>query len=240
MSDLEPTTPGSALSFERAEFESQASAGLACAFCRRTIEKQYWQINKRAACAGCRGQVQREVEGSMSRAHFLGALQYGALAAAAGSVGWIVVVQLAKGGQWGIFAIGIGYLVGKAVRKGAGGFGGRRYQVLAMLLTYSAIALASLPAIFEALRQAPHHAAAAAAPGLAAMLWAWTLILGIALASPFLGGVRNFMGLIIIGIGLYEAWKLTRGVPVQVLGPFAIETSPPARLPLAPTADATD
>jgi hypothetical protein len=239
MSDLEPTTPGSALSFERAEFESQATPGLACAFCRRPIAKQYWQINKRAACAECRGQVQREVEGSMSRAHFLGALQYGALAAAAGSVGWIVISKL-TGFEIGIVAIGIGYLVGKAVRKGAGGFGGRRYQVLAMLLTYSAIALASLPAIFEALRQAPHHAAAAAAPGPAAMLWAWTLILGIALASPFLGGVRNFMGLIIIAIGLYEAWKLTRAVPVQVLGPFAIETSPPARLPLAPTPDATD
>jgi hypothetical protein len=239
MSDVEPTTTGSALSFERAEFESQATAGLACAFCRRPIDKQYWQINKRAACAECRGQVQREVEGSMSRARFLGALQYGVLAAAAGSVGWIVISKL-TGYEIGIVAIGIGYLVGKAVRKGAGGFGGRRYQVLAMLLTYSAIALASLPAIFEALRQAPHHEAASAAPGLAAMLWGWTLILGIALASPFLGGVQNFMGLIIIGIGLYEAWKLTRAVPVQLLGPFAIETSPPARLPLAPTPDATD
>ena len=240
MPDLEPTTTGSALSFERAEFESQATPGLVCGFCRRPIAKQYWQINKRAACVECRTQVQREIDGSMSRAHFLGALQYGVLAAAAGSVGWIVVVRLAKGGQWGIFAIGVGYLVGKAVRKGAGGFGGRRYQVLAMLLTYSAIALASLPAIFEALRQAPHHDAAAAAPGLAAMLWGWTLILGIALASPFLGGIQNFMGLIIIGIGLYEAWKFTRAVPVQVLGPFAIQTSPPARLPLASTPDATD
>jgi hypothetical protein len=238
MSDVEPTTTGSALSFERAEFEGQATPGLACAFCRRPIQKQYWQINKRAACAECRGQVQRELEGSMSRAHFLGALQYGVLAAAAGSIGWIVISKL-TGYEIGIVAIGIGYLVGKAVRKGAGGFGGRRYQVLAMLLTYSAIALASLPAIFEALRQAPHHAPAAA-PGLGAMLWGWTLVLGIALASPFLGGVQNFMGLIIIGIGLYEAWKFTRPVPVQVLGPFAIEVSPPAHLPLVSTSDATD
>ncbi|HEY1537057.1 MAG TPA: hypothetical protein VGF76_23715 [Polyangiaceae bacterium] len=239
MPDLEPTTTGSALSFERAEFESQATPGLACGFCRRPIDKQYWQINKRAACAECRTQVQREVDGSMSRAHFLGALQYGVLAAATGSAAWIVVSKLTDS-QLGIVAIGVGYLVGKAVRKGAGGFGGRRYQVLAMLLTYSAIALASLPAIFGVLRQVPQHAAASAAPGLGAMLSGWALILGIALASPFLGGVRNFMGLIIIGIGLYEAWKLTRAVPVQVLGPFAIQTSPPARLPLASTPDATD
>ena len=100
--------------------------------------------------------------------------------------------------------------------------------------------LASLPAIFEALRQAPHHAAVTAPPGLGTMLWAWTLILGYALASPFLGGTQNFMGLVIIGIGLYEAWKFTRPLPVQVLGPFAIEPSAPAPLPLAPTPDAAD
>ena len=239
MSDVEPTTAGGALSFERAEFESQTTPGLACAFCQRQVEKQYWQINKRAACGNCRGQVQRELETSMSRARFLSALQYGLLAAAAGSVGWILISKL-TGYQIGIVAIGIGYLVGKAVRKGAGGFGGRRYQVLAVFLTYSAIALASLPAIFEALRQAPHHEAAAAAPGLGTVLWAWTLLLGYALASPFLGGSQNFMGLVIIGIGLYEAWKFTRPLPVQVLGPFAIEPSPPAQLPLAPNPDAAD
>jgi hypothetical protein len=166
-------------------------------------------------------------------------LQYGALAAAAGCVGWIVISKV-TGYEIGIVAIGIGYLVGKAVRKGAGGFGGRRYQVLAMLLTYSSIALASLPAIFEALRQSPHHAAASAAPNLGAMLWGWTMILGFALASPFLGGMQHFMGIIIIGIGLYEAWKFTRPLPVQVVGPFAMEPSPPPVLPRAPTPHATD
>lgn len=239
MSEVEPTQAGGALSFERAEFESQATPGLACAFCRSPIHEQYWQINKRAACGRCREQVQREIETSMTRARFLSALQYGALAAVAGCAGWIVISKV-TGYEIGIVAIGIGYLVGKAVRKGAGGFGGRRYQVLAMLLTYSSIALASLPAIFEALRQAPHHAVAAASPGLGAMLWSWVVILGFALASPFLGGMQNFMGLIIIGIGLYEAWKFTRPLPVQVLGPFAIEPSPPAQLPLAPTPDAAD
>src|SRR5450432_3495423 len=241
MSDVEPTTTGSALSFERAEFESQTTPGLACAFCQRQVQKQYWQINKRAACGNCRGQVEREIETSMSRARFLSALQYGLLAAAAGSVGWIVISKL-TGYQIGIVAIGIGYLVGKAVRKGAGGFGGARYQVLAMALTYSAIALASLPAILEALRESPKHAAAAAAvpAGLGAVIAAWALLLGIALISPFLGGVEHFMGLIILAIGLYEAWKLTRAVPVQVLGPFAIETSAPAPLTLAPDPDATD
>ena len=54
------------------------------------------------------------------------------------------MIRKITGYEIGIVAIGIGYLVGKAVRKGAGGFGGTRYQVLAVFLTYAAIALASL------------------------------------------------------------------------------------------------
>lgn len=239
--DAQQTTTGSGLSFERAEFEDQASSALVCAFCKQPISGQYWQVNQRTACAECHTRLMAQLQGASSRAHFLRALQHGALAAGAGSAAWVVISKV-TGYEIGIVAIGIGYLVGKAVRKGAGGFGGARYQVLAMALTYSAIALASLPAILEALRESPKHAAAAAAvpAGLGAVIAAWALLLGIALISPFLGGVEHFMGLIILAIGLYEAWKLTRAVPVQVLGPFAIETSAPAPLTLAPDPDATD
>jgi hypothetical protein len=238
MSDAdEPAAPGG-LSFERAVFENQREASLSCGYCKKPLSVQYWQIAKRPACGECRAVVQRELEASTSRARFIGALQYGALAAAAGSVGWIVITKV-TGYELSIVAIGIGYLVGKAVRKGAGGFGGTRYQYLAMFLTYSAIALASLPAIFEALRHSPpSDASAAHAPvGLGAMLMAWGMLLAFAYASPFLGGMRSIMGLFIIGIGLYEAWKLTRAIPLQVLGPFPIESSAPEAV-AAPT-DAT-
>src|SRR6202011_1547491 len=45
----------------------------------------------------------------------------------------------------GIVAILIGYMVGYAVRKGARGRGGLRFQVLAVALTYASIALAYTP-----------------------------------------------------------------------------------------------
>ncbi len=238
MSEAEPPGAGSALSFERAEFEDQASPALTCGYCRKPIHNQYWQISKRPACADCRTLVQQELLSSTSSARFFSALRLGALAAVAGSVGWIIVTKV-TGYEVGIVAIGVGWLVGKAVRKGAGGFGGRRYQVMAVLLTYSAIAFASLPAIFEALRASPKHAAATAAAatpvGLGTVIGAWLMLLAIAFASPFLAGMKNFMGLIIIGIGLYEAWKFTRALPVQVLGPFAIEA---AGVPRAPAPDA--
>ena len=44
----------------------------------------------------------------------------------------------------------IGYMVGYAVRKGAGDRGGRRFQVLAVVLTYGAVALAYTPVVISA------------------------------------------------------------------------------------------
>ena len=55
---------------------------------------------------------------------------------------------------------------------------------------------------------------------LGGFLLAWLLIFGIAFAAPFLGASSNIMGLIIIAIALYEAWKLNRRIPVT--GPFRI------------------
>jgi hypothetical protein len=47
---------------------------------------------------------------------------------------------------------------------------------------------------------------------------AFAIIFGLALASPFMAGFENIMGLIIIAIALYEAWKLNKRIPVS--GPF--------------------
>jgi hypothetical protein len=82
--------------------------------------------------------------------------------------------------------------------------------------------------------QAPAAGAASAAPKggdkpglplpLALVAFA-ALVFGLAFASPFLAGASNIMGLIIIGIALYEAWKLTRRVPIT--GPFGLAPAEP-------------
>ena len=51
------------------------------------------------------------------------------------------------------------------------------------------------------------------------------LILAIACAAPFLAGFENIIGIVIIGIGLYEAWKLNRRTTVTITGPHAISHS---------------
>jgi hypothetical protein len=48
------------------------------------------------------------------------------------------------------------------------------------------------------------------------------LVLAIAMALPFFGGLQSVLGLVIIGIGLYEAWKLNRRVPLVITGPHRV------------------
>lgn len=45
----------------------------------------------------------------------------------------------------------------------------------------------------------------------------------IAMAAPFLSGLQNFMGLIIIAIGVWQAWSMNKKVKLSVQGPFEIK-----------------
>ncbi len=60
----------------------------------------------------------------------------------------------------------------------------------------------------------------------------------IACLAPFLAGIENFMGWIIIGIALYEAWKINRRVPLIVNGPIPISGPAAAGAAVPPPATA--
>ncbi len=47
-------------------------------------------------------------------------------------------------------------------------------------------------------------------------------LLAYAMVAPFLMGFENILGLIIIAIGLYEAWKINKRTPIKIIGPFTI------------------
>lgn len=53
-------------------------------------------------------------------------------------------------------------------------------------------------------------------------------ILALAFALPFLAGIENIMGFIIIGIGLYEAWKFNRRQERIIDGPYQVGADPAA------------
>jgi hypothetical protein len=62
-------------------------------------------------------------------------------------------------------------------------------------------------------------------PVLALVLFS-AIVLGIAAAAPFLAGASNFMGWLIIGIALYEAWKINRRGSLTITGPFQLAPRP--------------
>lgn len=47
-------------------------------------------------------------------------------------------------------------------------------------------------------------------------------LLLIAAAAPFLAGIQNVLGILIISFGLYQAWKMNRRAVLAFTGPYAI------------------
>jgi hypothetical protein len=78
----------------------------------------------------------------------LRAAAFGLGAAIVGAILYYAVIAI-TGWEIGLVAIVIGFMVGYAVRRGTRGVGGRRYQLLAVGLTYFAVGLAYAPLAFK-------------------------------------------------------------------------------------------
>jgi hypothetical protein len=154
---LDFTTPG-----------SEATAAATCAGCKRTITDQYWSAGGAVLCAGCRAAIeegQQVAPDVMSRAARFGrAVMFGFGAMLIGSAIWYGVAKLLKL-EIGLIAILLGFMVGRAVFLGSGNRGGRRYQLLAVFLTYLGIGVAYAPFAIEAMRD--RAVASADSPGTA-------------------------------------------------------------------------
>jgi hypothetical protein len=103
-------------------------------------------------CPTCCESVRQSLAGKQVR-RFLLATVFGSGAGLVAATIWFLVRRLANL-QAGLIAVLVGFMVGAAVRKGSGGWGGLRYQVLAVLLTYGSIAANYIPDIIEAILQA--------------------------------------------------------------------------------------
>lgn len=231
--------PGSeALQFDKVE-HAPGAAPRACRRCQRFMADQYFEIAGNVICGACAAQLGgSKGAGSLSRAFV-----FGIGAALVGTIGWFAIIKIMNH-EFGLVAIGVGLFVGFAVRKGAQGMGGWKYQALAMALTYMSITAAYVPLVVKAVASrgtekmaqnaqnadetSPYSASPEATvasrdgqpaePG--AVVFTFLIVLGLAFASPFLAGTENIMGIIIIGIALYEAWKINRRVPLH--GPFRL------------------
>ena len=143
------------LQFDRVETtdpsgEPAALPTVTCAVCGRSVGASYYTANDKPICASCRDAVTSAAATPRSAGPLLLAGLFGLGAAVAGAAIYYAVIAIANL-EIGIVAILIGYMVGWAVRKGAGGRGGRRFQILAVALTYWAVGLAYAPLAFKQL-----------------------------------------------------------------------------------------
>ena len=164
---------------------------------------------------------------------------FGFGAAIVGAVLYYAVIAITNF-QIGLVAIAIGYIVGYAVHRGAGGRGGRRFQVLALVLTYWAVGLAYTPLAFQEMSQETQEAspaAEAAAPvsedasdatSDSSFAFAMLMLLAFTVALPVLSVVGSLpSGLIsaaIIAFGMHQAWRMTAAPNVEITGPYRIAT----------------
>jgi hypothetical protein len=213
------------LQFDRTERASEAAGVAQCGYCNQPLDGTYYQINGRAACERCHAQLQESLQKGSPFTRFTIATVFGAGAALAGSLLWYTVRAL-TGYEIGLIAVAVGFMVGFAVRKGSNNRGGPLYQALAIVLTYVGICAQYVPDLLKALRDQ------ADAPTGAALVIAFVVVCVLSLAAPFLAGLQNVIGILIIGFALYEAWKLNRRIPLAITGPFRVEAAvPPAPLP---------
>jgi hypothetical protein len=144
-----------ALQFDRVETSlppgaSATSPGVTCVVCGKAVGDEYFTVNEKPVCEGCRQVLISAAATPKSAGPLLRAGLFGLGAAIAGAAIYYAVIAIADL-EIGIVAILIGYMVGYSVRKGAGGRGGRRFQILAAVLTYWAVGLAYTPLAFKEL-----------------------------------------------------------------------------------------
>jgi hypothetical protein len=206
---------------------------LTCAACRQPIAGQYFELNGNVACGPCRDGIVQHLQGPLGSRRFWRAFWFGSGAAVVSALLWWGATVIANGSEYGFVAIIVGLIVGAAVKKGGRGRGGRKLQLLALLLTYSSIAVAHMPLVIKVFADQHTKNETAAGPkkpdepltagkAIAAVALAIVVTFVIACIAPFLGGAQSILGLMIIGFALWEAWKINRAPDLKVTGPFRV------------------
>ena len=208
------------------EYGTPATAGgiAACAACAEPITDVYFEANGKVVCPRCREAVAASRAGGSAFGRLLKATLYGIGAGIGGALIWYAVRRM-TGYEVGLIAILVGLMVGGGVKAGSKGRGGVGYQLVAVLLTYLAIASNYIPDIVAGLRGTE----IADNPVALVIVTAITTVI-----APFLGGVSNIIGLLIIGFALYQAWVMNKANPLTFNGPYRLAPAAGAPMTSAP------
>ena len=236
----EPSGPDP-LQFDRAERAGAAAPGaMACGVCGTAIGTEYFEAGGKILCERCATAVRTAAE---NRGRFGRAALFGLGGATLGAAIYYAVLAI-TGYEIGLIAILVGFVVGKAVSVGGASGGGRRYQVLAVVLTYLSIGATFVPLVLSQRGERTSGTAdslARSAPvadaGTREVKPFRTIVVGmlaliaLAAAMPLLAGFgglpASLIGLLILGFALQQAWRINHRNPIRVTGPFRAPGVPP-------------
>lgn len=217
--------------------------GVTCRVCGRTLADEYFDVNGQSVCDGCRAELTRLGETPRGWGVLARALGFGIGAAILGAIVYYAVIAITEF-EIGIVAIAIGYMVGYGIRIGTRGRGGRRFQVMAVVLTYWAVGLAYTPLLFQAVRQRQEPAQteagvpaadggdATAGPEEINLAIALSMLVGLSFALPVMAILGSMPGGLItaaiIAFGMQQAWGMTAAPRLEITGPYEVGPAPPA------------
>lgn len=244
---MDSSSDGTPLQFDTAHSTAATSlvdgTQVTCSACHRALSESYFDVNGQPVCESCCRQLEQHAETPRQWRTFARATLLGFIGAVIGAILYYAVIAITDF-EIGIVAIAIGYMVGYAIRLATAGRGGRRFQVLAVVLTYWAVGLAYVPFVFQGSSRpnqtaqtetnAPAQEVAEprgenAAPSLTlalAFLAALSLALPvISIAGSLPGGLISAA---IIAFGMQQAWRMTGAPQLQISGPYRIGPAPAA------------
>lgn len=241
--------------FGTAEYKG-ATSGEQCKGCKQPISGSYYRVNGVMACEKCAQQIQAQAPKD-THAAFVRGMLFGV----GGTIAGLIVYSLfgiITGIVIGYVSLAVGWLVGKAIRMGSKGIGGRRYQIVAVAFTYAAVSMSAIPmGIAQYMKEKkqkvvvtqpqgnvnspsassggatgkPVSGAATAKEKMSVGAAIGALVFA-GLASPFLelaDEPGGIIGLVILFVGMNIAWKLTAAPKLEVMGPFkATRSTAPA------------
>jgi hypothetical protein len=221
----EPTasSPSQPLQFDRAVDPASppadgTAAGITCSRCSAAITTYYYHLDGETVCASCKQTAERSGATQKSGGAFLRAGVLGFGAALLGAAIYYAVIAITNL-EIGLVAILIGFLVGAAVRKGARGGGGRRYQIMAVALTYFSVGLAYSPLAFKGFAEGARTRAdsvAAANPGSADSLSAAAAGDSVS-AETTAAATQASIGFVGLGIALGATFLLIFVLPIMAV-----------------------
>ena len=142
--------------------ETSTSGGASCKVCRNPLAQTYFRAGNNMVCGRCADRIRREMPQD-NHAAFVRAILCGLVGFAIGLVIY-AAFAIATGITIGYLALAVGFIVGKAVMIGSKGVGGRRYQIAAVLLTYAAVSMASVPIAIHYMKAQPSQRPSAESP----------------------------------------------------------------------------